>query len=88
MLPFRLKHRLKAAGCYMSERLTEEELHDIRQRVMDLKLEHSGLDQAIEQLVQSGTFEELKIKRLKKRKLQLKDEISRLENVLIPDILA
>ena len=55
---------------------------------MDLKLEHSGLDQAIEQLVQSGTFEELKIKRLKKRKLQLKDEISRLENVLIPDILA
>ena len=72
----------------MSESFTEEELHDIRQRVMDMKLEHSGLDQAIEQLVQSGAFEELKIKRLKKRKLQLKDEISRLENVLIPDILA
>lgn len=72
----------------MSEKLTEEELHEIRQRVMDMKLEHSGLDQAIEQLVQAGTFEELKIKRLKKRKLQLKDEISRLENVLIPDILA
>ena len=72
----------------MSERFTEEELHDIRQRVMDMKLEHSGLDQAIEQLAQSGAFEELKIKRLKKRKLQLKDEISRLENVLIPDILA
>jgi len=72
----------------MSENLTEEELLDIRQRVMDLKLEHSGLDQAIEQLISTGTFEELKIKRLKKRKLHLKDEIERLENVLIPDILA
>lgn len=77
--------------CYgddMSERLTEEELDDIRKRVVELKLEHRDLDDAIDQLVAIGTFEELKIKRLKRRKLQLKDDIARLENTLIPDILA
>lgn len=79
------------ALCYgegMSERLTEEELDRIRKRVFELKLEHRDLDDAIEHLIAAGTFEELKIKRLKKRKLQLKDDIARLENTLIPDILA
>ena len=71
----------------MSERLTEEELNDIRKRVVELRLEHRDLDDAIDQLVAIGTFEELKIKRLKKRRLQLKDDIARLENTLIPDIL-
>lgn len=72
----------------MSERLTEEELSDIRKRVYELRLEHRDLDDAIQQLIALGTFEELKIKRMKKRKLQLKDDIERLENKLIPDILA
>ena len=72
----------------MSERLTEEELNDIRKRVVELKLEHRDLDDAIDQLVEIGTFEELKIKLMKRRKLQLKDDIARLENTLIPDILA
>jgi hypothetical protein len=77
--------------CYgelMSERLTEEQLENIRKRVIELKIEHRDLDDAIEHLIASGTFEELKIKRMKKRKLQLKDDIARLENTLIPDILA
>lgn len=77
--------------CYgetMSERLTEEELENIRKRVVELKVEHRDLDDAIDHLVATGTFEELKIKRLKRRKLQLKDDIARLENTLIPDILA
>ena len=77
--------------CYgevMSEQLTEEELSNIRKRVIELKIEHRDLDDAIEHLIETGTFEELKIKRLKKRKLQLKDDIARLENTLIPDILA
>ena len=77
--------------CYgdeMAERLSEEELDDIRKRVFELKIEHRDLDDAIEHLVATGTFEELKIKRMKRRKLQLKDDIARLENSLIPDILA
>jgi hypothetical protein len=72
----------------MSEQLTEEELSNIRKRVIELKIEHRDLDDAIQHLIETGTFEELKIKRLKKRKLQLKDDIARLENTLIPDILA
>jgi hypothetical protein len=77
--------------CYgevMSERLTEEELNNIRKRVVELKVEHRDLDDAIEVMIATGVFEELKIKRMKRRKLQLKDDIARLENTLIPDILA
>jgi hypothetical protein len=72
----------------MSERLTEQELNNIRRRVVELKLEHRDLDDAIEVMIATGAFEELKIKRMKRRKLQLKDDIARLENTLIPDILA
>jgi hypothetical protein len=72
----------------MSERLTEDELNAIRKHVYELRLEHRDLDEAIEQLIALGTFEELKIKRMKKRKLQLRDTIARLEDTLIPDILA
>ena len=77
--------------CYgevMSEKLTEEELNNIRKRVVELKLEHRDLDDAIEVMIATGAFEELKIKRMKRRKLQLRDDIARLENTLIPDILA
>ena len=72
----------------MSERLSEDELNAIRKRIYALKLEHRDLDDAIDHLIAVGTFEELKIKRMKKRKLQLKDTIARLEDRLIPDILA
>ena len=75
-------------GQVMSERLTEEELNNIRKRVVELKVEHRDLDDAIEVMIATGVFEELKIKRMKRRKLQLKDDIARLENTLIPDILA
>jgi hypothetical protein len=72
----------------MPEKLSEEELEEIRTLLEGLRLEHSDLDQAINHLVHDPSFEELKVKRLKKRRLQLKDEISRLKNKLIPDILA
>lgn len=72
----------------MSAELNEEELAQVRRRLLELKLEHSDLDDAIEHLSISGTFEELKLKRMKKRKLQLKDQIARLEDKLIPDMLA
>ena len=72
----------------MSGSLTEEEIARIKARVEEIKLEHSDLDQIIERLACDPTFEELHIKRLKKRKLQLKDQLARLEDELIPDILA
>lgn len=72
----------------MSASLSEEEIRQIRTRILELKLEHRDLNQLIEQLVRDPAFEELHIKRLKKRKLQVKDELARLEDKLIPDILA
>lgn len=72
----------------MSVRLTEEDIAQIRNRLAEIKLEHSDLDQIIERLTRDTTVEELQVKRLKKRKLYLKDQIANLENELIPDILA
>ena len=72
----------------MPPSLSEEEIGQIRTRVIELKLEQRDLDQLIEQLVRDPSFEELHIKRLKKRKLQIKDELAQLEDSLIPDILA
>ena len=54
-------------------------------RVAELRLEHRDLDEAIARLQQDIEADELAVKRLKKRKLLLKDQISRLESALIPD---
>jgi hypothetical protein len=72
----------------MSVRLTEEDKVRIRNRLAEIKLEHGDLDQLIDRLTRDATVEQLQLKRLKKRKLYLKDQIANLENELIPDILA
>ena len=72
----------------MSASFSEDEIKEIKTRIVELKLEHRDLDQLIEQLTRDPSFEELHIKRLKKRKLQIKDELARLEDNLIPDFLA
>jgi hypothetical protein len=58
---------------------------EISQRVSELRLEHRDLDAAIDRLAADIRADELAIKRLKKRKLWLRDCISRLESALIPD---
>ena len=50
--------------------------------------EHRDLDQAISALSDTATSDRLMIQRLKKKKLQLKDKITRLEDRLTPDIIA
>lgn len=72
----------------MTTDLTIEEIAQIKLQIEELRLEHIDLDQIIRRLVSDPTFGELQVKRLKKRKLQLKDELARLEDRLIPDILA
>ena len=57
-------------------------------RLAALKMEHRDLDAAIEALRESVAADQLQLARLKKRKLRLKDEISMLEDQLIPDIIA
>ncbi|TDR20628.1 DUF465 domain-containing protein [Marinicella litoralis] len=59
---------------------------EIVQRLVELENEHRELDEIIELLINSGEIDELKIKRLKKRKLRIKDMVVFYENMLIPDI--
>ena len=72
----------------MGLEITDEEMQAVRQVLAELQLEHRDLDEIIHRLSREPSIEQLKIKRLKKRKLYLKDQIARLENKLIPDILA
>lgn len=65
-----------------------DEQDALRQRVEELKVEHRDLDEAISHLVEALPFDQLKLQRLKKRKLALKDEIANLEDQLLPDIIA
>lgn len=61
---------------------------DPLQVVQLLKAEHRRLDAEIESLREMGSGDQLEIARLKKRKLLLKDEIERLNDRIIPDIIA
>ncbi len=60
----------------------------LRVRLAMLQQEHRDLDEAIDALSQSPGADPLTIKRLKKKKLGLKDQISRIEDELTPDIIA
>ena len=61
---------------------------EINGRLDDLKTEHRILDDQIAALEAKYTNNQLKIQRLKRKKLALKDEISRLQTILLPDIIA
>ena len=61
------------------------ELSRLARRVVEMRQEHRDLDAAIERLATDIQADELALKRLKKRKLQLKDQITWIENALIPD---
>ncbi|MFC7301761.1 YdcH family protein [Cognatiluteimonas weifangensis] len=69
----------------MTQPTGPEELARIAQRVALLRQEHRELDAAIVRLQADRGADELAVKRLKKRKLLLKDQIARLESALIPD---
>lgn len=60
----------------------------IRRKIETLKIEHRDLDDAIARIAETPPFDQIQIQRLKKRKLMLKDQITRLESKLLPDIIA
>ncbi len=60
----------------------------LRQRLTELELEHRDLDDVIARLTERAPYDQLQLQRLKKRKLVLKDQISRIEGKLYPDIIA
>jgi hypothetical protein len=59
---------------------------EIARKLVELKVEHRDLDQVIERLSIDRATDELQLKRLKKRKLAIKDMIAWLESKLIPDL--
>ncbi|MBK1667909.1 hypothetical protein CKO28_07655 [Rhodovibrio sodomensis] len=61
---------------------------ELRRRLQELESEHRDLDDVIERLSEGSINDQLQIKRLKKRKLQLKDEITKIRSRLLPDIIA
>ncbi|HET7731114.1 MAG TPA: YdcH family protein [Usitatibacter sp.] len=67
---------------------TTESSEEIKRRIGELNLEHRDLDRAIEALERDPVYDELQLKRLKKRKLMLKDQIFMLQRQLVPDIPA
>jgi hypothetical protein len=71
-----------------NQTLTEEERSQLQARLIALELEHHDLDDVISRLVTDPRQDELQLRRLKKRKLMLKDTIARLRDRLIPDIIA
>jgi len=60
----------------------------IREQLAIVTQEHRDLDGAISAVQRAGTFDLLQVRRMKKRKLVLKDEIEKLQNILVPDIIA
>jgi hypothetical protein len=83
----------RTPGKGIVESLAGEKMDQVQQLQLRAKLqvllqEHADLDAAISALEDSGASDQLQIRRLKKKKLSLKDEITAIENLLIPDIIA
>jgi hypothetical protein len=60
----------------------------LKAKLAELELEHRDLDDVINNLIRLTDFDQIKVSRLKKRKLALKDQITSLRGRLIPDIIA
>ncbi len=60
-------------------------LHSPERRLIELRIEHADLDAVIDHAALQSQVDELLLRRLKKRRLGLRDEISRLERALDPD---
>ncbi len=65
-----------------------DDQEELRRLLEELRLEHRDLDDVIARLTEKFPYDQLQLQRLKKRKLGLKDSISRLQDELNPDIIA
>jgi hypothetical protein len=64
------------------------DVESLKTKLTALKSEHRDLDDVIARLFERAPFDQLQLQRLKKRKLMLKDQISKIESELLPDIIA
>ncbi|MEM9469110.1 MAG: DUF465 domain-containing protein [Pseudomonadota bacterium] len=65
-----------------------EDISDLEERLVELEREHKDLDDVINRLRETPPVDFLQIKRLQKKKLQLKDMIQKIRSDLLPDIIA
>ena len=68
--------------------MTDQDEQSLRARLAQLREEHRDLDAAIAAMATSSVADQLQLTRLKKRTLQLKDQIQQIEDSLLPDIIA
>jgi len=66
----------------------DSSVETIQRRIEELHLEHRDLDLAIRVLAETPGHDELQLRRMKKRKLLIKDQVSHLQAQLIPDVPA
>lgn len=65
-----------------------DDIDTLREKLVELQREHQDLDDVIDRLSTHQPIDFLQLQRLKKRKLHLKDMIQKIENQLVPDIIA
>ena len=63
-------------------------LEDLRRQLEELRVEHRDLDELIRRAMLMVPFDQIQLQRQKKRKLLLKDQITKLESKLLPDLTA
>jgi hypothetical protein len=68
--------------------LTEAEMMVVKDQIATLRIEHRDLDEIIDRLADNPVQDDLQLRRLKRRKLLLKDQITLLEQQLVPDVPA
>ncbi|MAS88002.1 MAG: hypothetical protein CMH30_08535 [Micavibrio sp.] len=68
--------------------MVSDHIAQLQEKLAELKQEHSDLNTAIDRMMQTQPIDFLAMQRMKKRKLLLKDMIQKVENELIPDIIA
>ncbi len=68
--------------------MTGQDDREVREELERLRQEHRDLDAAIAAMAEAANADPIRIQRLKKRKLMLKDRITKLEDRLLPDIIA
>ena len=66
--------------------MSSDELKSLQHRILELQTEHRDLDQVVANLSVNPDVDQLLLRRLKKRKLHLKDQLARMKSKLIPDL--
>ncbi len=68
--------------------MLESKIETLKNELWELRIEHNDLDKIIEELSSQPHIDQMLIRRMKKRKLQLKDLMGKIESELIPDLNA